>query len=188
MGMDTGTKMAMGLGILPLLEGEEEGVKPMFTEADYDKAYKEQSAKLEGKFQPGSSEIPTDVYGSNMFYANEGGLATAIPSYNTGGVNYLPSKLERDEKDYNNYVRAEGYVADGTGTGDKDKDTMLAQLADGEFVSRADAVLGAGIMSGASPKDFKGMRNAGSDFFYNQQKNLKRIYDITNGASKETKH
>ena len=40
-------------------------------------------------------------------------------------------------------------------TGDKDEDTMLAQLADGEFVSRADAVLGAGILSGANPKSFK---------------------------------
>ena len=29
---------------------------------------------------------------------------------------------------------------------------MLAQLADGEFVSRADAVLGAGILSGADQK------------------------------------
>ena len=42
---------------------------------------------------------------------------------------------------------------------------MLAQLADGEFVSRADAVLGAGILSGADPKNFKGMRKAGADFF-----------------------
>jgi hypothetical protein len=29
---------------------------------------------------------------------------------------------------------------------------MLAQLADGEFVSSADAVLGAGILSGGDPK------------------------------------
>ena len=102
-----------------------------------------------------------------------------------GGVkNYLPSKMSHDENDANNYVRAEGYVEDGAGVGDKDEDTMLAQLADGEFVSRADAVLGAGILSGADPKNFKGMRKAGADFFYNQQKQLKRIYDITN-ASKQ---
>ena len=63
---------------------------------------------------------------------------------------------------------------------------MLAQLADGEFVSRADAVLGAGIMSGASPKDFAGMRKMGAKFFYDQQKNLKRVYDITDGSNKET--
>ena len=33
-----------------------------------------------------------DVIGSNMFYANQGGLATMLPKYNQGGVNYLPSK------------------------------------------------------------------------------------------------
>ena len=79
---------------------------------------------------------------------------------------------------------ADLFTCDGAGVGDKDEDTMLAQLADGEFVSRADAVLGAGILSGADPKNFKGMRKAGADFFYNQQKQFKRIYDITN-ASKQ---
>ena len=123
-----------------------------------------------------------ETFGSNMFYANQGGLATALPKYNEGGVNYLPSKVDHDENDVNNYVRAEGYVEDGAGVGDKDEDTMLAQLADGEFVSRADAVLGAGILSGADPKNFKGMRKAGADFFYDQQKKFKRIYDITNAA------
>jgi hypothetical protein len=116
-----------------------------------------------------------------MFYANEGGLATAIPKFNKGGVNYLPSKTDHDENDYNNYVRAGGYVEDGAGTGDKDEDTMLAQLADGEFVSRADAVLGAGILSGGDPRDSKNMRKKGADFFYNQQKQFKRIYDLVHG-------
>ena len=55
---------------------------------------------------------------------------------------------------------------------------MLAQLADGEFVSRADAILGAGIMQGADPKDIKDMRAKGAKFFYNQQDQLKRIYDL----------
>ena len=182
-----GTKLALAATLLPLLEGDPEEPKPQFTEKDYEDAYKEQSKKLEGKFKPGSSELPSDVFGTNMFYANEGGLASAIPHYNTGGINYLPSKIEKDEHDYSNYERARGYVEDASGAGDKDEDTMLAQLADGEFVSRADAVLGAGIMSGASPSDFKGMRRAGADFFYKQQKNLKRIYDITNGA-KENKN
>jgi len=172
--------------VLPLLGGEEEAPKPMFTEDDYKQAYKEQSEKLQGGFEPVTDAMPSrsDVYGSNMFYANQGGLATAIPKYNQGGVNYLPSKIDHNENDVNNYVRAEGYVEDGAGVGDKDEDTMLAQLADGEFVSRADAVLGAGILSGADPKSFKGMRKAGADFFYDQQKKLKRIYDIVN-ASKQ---
>jgi hypothetical protein len=171
--------------VLPLMS-EEEVVEPVFSEEDYKKAYEEQVANLQGGFTPASSALParSEVFGSNMFYANEGGLATAISKYNQGGVNYLPSKIEHDENDVNNYVRAEGYVEDGAGVGDKDEDTMLAQLADGEFVSRADAVLGAGILSGADPKNFKGMRKAGADFFYDQQKKFKRIYDITN-ASKQ---
>ena len=178
LGMDTGTKLITASTLLPLL-GEDEEAKPQFTEEDYKQAYKEQSQKLEGKFKPVDMNVarPTmaDVTGSNMFYANQGGLANMLPKYNQGGVNYLPSKVDHDENDVNNYVRAEGYVEDGAGVGDKDEDTMLAQLADGEFVSRADAVLGAGILSGADPKNFKGMRKAGADFFYNQQKQLKRI-------------
>jgi hypothetical protein len=127
-----------------------------------------------------------DTLRSDMFYANQGGLATALPKFNKGGVNYLPSKTDHNENDYNNYIRAEGYVEDGSGNGDKDEDTMLAQLADGEFVSRADAVLGAGILSGGDPKSYKSMRKAGADFFYDQQKKLKRIYDLVNDNKSDT--
>jgi len=58
----------------------------------------------------------------------EGGLAE-VKKFNEGGINYLPSKMTHDENDSNNYVRATGYVEDGAGVGDKDEDTMLAQLA-----------------------------------------------------------
>jgi len=172
--------------VLPLLEGEEEE-DPPFTEEDYKKAYAEQSAKLEGAFVPTEDPRPTraETYGSNMFYANQGGLANMVSKFNKGGINYLPSKSDHDENDYNNYVRAEGYVEDGAGNGDKDEDTMLAQLADGEFVSRADAVLGAGILSGGDPKSYKSMRKAGADFFYGQQKQFKRIYDLVNASKKD---
>ena len=173
--------------LLPLLEGEEEDPEPPFTEEDYKKAYAEQSAKLEGAFVPTEDPRPTraETYGSNMFYANQGGLANMVSKFNKGGINYLPSKSDHDENDYNNYVRAEGYVEDGAGNGDKDEDTMLAQLADGEFVSRADAVLGAGILSGGDPKSYKSMRKAGADFFYGQQKQFKRIYDLVNASKKD---
>tara|TARA_R100000697_G_scaffold2558_1_gene5791 strand:- start:3292 stop:4179 length:888 start_codon:yes stop_codon:yes gene_type:complete len=182
-GLDTSGKIFAASAILPFLEGTVED-KPLFSEEDYKKAYKEQSQRLEGGFERPTNVMPSrsEVFGSNMFYANQGGLATAISKFNKGGINYLPSKVDHDENDVNNYVRAEGYVEDGAGVGDKDEDTMLAQLADGEFVSRADAVLGAGILSGADPKNFKGMRKAGADFFYDQQKKFKRIYDITNAA------
>jgi hypothetical protein len=116
---------------------------------------------------------------TNVLYASKGGIAE-LKKFKEGGINYLPSKLDHNEDDTSNYVRARGYVEDGTGVGDKDEDTMLAQLADGEFVSRADAILGAGIMSGANPKDMKEMRKKGAAFFYSQQAQLKRIYDLVN--------
>jgi hypothetical protein len=175
--------------VLPLLADEDEGDGGIdgYRKEDYDKAYAEQSGKLEGAFVPAENTRPTmdETLRSDMFYANQGGLATAIQKFNKGGVNYLPSKTDHDENDYNNYVRAEGYVEDGAGNGDKDEDTMLAQLADGEFVSRADAVLGAGILSGGDPKSYKSMRKAGADFFYDQQKKLKRIYDLVDASRKD---
>jgi len=116
-----------------------------------------------------------------------GGIAE-IKKFNEGGVNYLPSKVSHDENDANNYVRASGYVEDGAGVGDKDEDTMLAQLADGEFVTRADGVLGAGIIAGANPNSMKDMREKGAQYFYEQQKRYKRVFDLLkdgNGDSKQ---
>ena len=106
------------------------------------------SERAEYTMAPGAL-TPANVYDrqEEMFAARQGGLATL--KLKEGGVNYLPSKSDHDEKDANNYVRAMGYVEDGSGNGDKDEDTMLAQLADGEFVSRADAILGAGIKFGS---------------------------------------
>ena len=117
----------------------------------------------------------------------EGGLAE-VKKFNEGGINYLPSKVSHDENDANNYVRASGYVEDGSGVGDKDEDTMLAQLADGEFVTRADGVLGAGIIAGANPNSMKDMREKGAQYFYDQQKKYKRVFDLikdNNEANKE---
>jgi len=190
LGMDTGSKLVTASTLLPLLAGgdEDQGGIKGYDPEDYKKAYEEQSGKLEGAFVPAQNTRPSmdETIRSDMFYANQGGLATAIPKFNKGGVNYLPSKTDHNENDYNNYVRAQGYVEDGSGNGDKDEDTMLAQLADGEFVSRADAVLGAGILSGGDPKSYKSMRKAGADFFYDQQKKFKRIYDLVNENKSDT--
>jgi len=111
----------------------------------------------------------------------EGGLAE-VKKFNEGGINYLPSKRSHDEDDAHNYVRASGYVEDGSGTGDKDEDTMLAQLADGEFVTRADGVLGAGIIAGGNPNSMKDMREKGAQYFYEQQKRYKRVFDLLEGS------
>jgi hypothetical protein len=105
---------------------------------------------------------------------NQGGIA----AFQTGGVTNLPTKITHDEDDMNNYNRVNGYIEDGNGS--KDEDTMLAQLADGEFVTRTDGVLGAGIIAGANPKDEKDMREKGAKYFYEQQARFKRIFDLLN--------
>ena len=192
-GWSTGAKIGAGLGLATLMEGDVDEVKPPFTEEDYKKAYAEQSAKTSGlsdSFQYTPSNIM--YYGgpqtSDIYQYSQGGLASIpIQKFATGGVSYLPSKIDHDEKDTNNYVRAHGQVADGTGSGDKNEDTILAQLADGEFVSRSDAILGAGLIEGASPSSQEEMRKKGAAFFYSQQSKFKRIFDLLN-ASKKTEH
>jgi hypothetical protein len=135
-----------------------------------------------------TQSFPYDYTQGNPLYTpfNKGGIVSALPRYAHGGINYLPSKVTHDENDVHNYVRATGYVEDGSGNGDKDEDTILAQLADGEFVSRADAILGAGIMAGASPSSMKDMRAKGAAYFYEQQKRFKRIFDLLNASRKVT--
>ncbi len=192
-GWSTGAKMGAGLGLATLMEGDEDMPEPPFTEEDYKKAYAEQSAKTSGlsdSFQYTPSNIM--YYGGpqtdDIYQYSQGGLASLpIQKFATGGVSYLPSKIDHDEKDTNNYVRAHGQVADGTGSGDKNEDTILAQLADGEFVSRSDAILGAGLIEGASPSSQEEMRKKGAAFFYSQQSKFKRIFDLLN-ASKKTEH
>ena len=153
-----------GFKYIDPISGEEKTFEqPYIPEADRDP-----------DFRTGPIELSKNTF-------NTGGLAS-IPKYNTGGINYLPSKVTHDENDSNNYVRAQGYVEDGSGTGDKDEDTMLAQLADGEFVTRADGVLGAGIIAGANPESFKDMREKGASYFYEQQKRYKRVFDLLKGS------
>jgi len=148
-------------------------------EKEYDSVYKPE--------EQGLKDRRIGAYSMNVQRLNTGGLAS-IEKFNEGGINYLPSKLSHDENDSNNYVRASGYVEDGSGTGDKDEDTMLAQLADGEFVTRADGVLGAGIIAGGNPNSIKDMREKGAQYFYEQQRRYKRVFDLlkeSNGNSKQ---
>ena len=119
-------------------------------------------------------------YGMETKTMNTGGLVE-VAKFNEGG---MPTKMTHDENDSQNYKRANGYVADLTSGANKDEDTILAQLADGEFVTRTDGILGAGILMGADPNDPKGMRKKGAEFFYDQQKKMKRLYDLFN--SKKT--
>ena len=133
---------------------------------------------------------PEELYGTRTtspyqftektFYPKEyktGGLAS-IQKFNEGGMSKVPTKITHDENDINNYMRMGGYIEDDNGY--KNEDTILAQLADGEFITITDGVLGAGIIAGASPKDEKEMRAKGAKFFYEQQKRFKRIFDLLN--------
>ena len=150
---------------------------------------KEDVKGLGDKAQPSYTQSdPYNYQRGNPLYTpfNQGGIVSVLQKYSQGGINYLPSKVTHDENDVHNYTRATGYVEDGSGNGDKDEDTILAQLADGEFVSRADAILGAGIMAGASPSNFKDMRAKGASYFYEQQARFKRIFDLLDASRKVT--
>jgi hypothetical protein len=162
--------------------------RPQYTYIDPDTGQEKAYEKIYSPEEAGRGDQRMGPYSVNVQRFNTGGLSS-IQKFNEGGVNYLPSKVSHDENDANNYVRASGYVEDGAGVGDKDEDTMLAQLADGEFVTRADGVLGAGIIAGANPNSMKDMREKGAQYFYEQQKRYKRVFDLLkdskNGISKE---
>ena len=185
-------KLITGAVVAPTIaaafEETPEPEKAGYTDEEYKKAYAEQSANLQNlrdTARPTYTAISPYNYGQGSMYTfNQGGIVNALPKFSVGGINYMPSKISHDENDVNNYVRASGYVEDGSGTGDKDTDTILAQLADGEFVSRSDAVLGAGIMAGASPNNIREMRKLGASYFYDQQAKFKRIFDLLDASRK----
>jgi hypothetical protein len=188
--LGTAEKIGLGVAGASLLGGEEEDPAPVpgTTPEERAAAQAQATAQMDNLTSkrgamPTYSGSPYN-YGSNYYRFNTGGIVSALPKFSVGGINYLPSKQTHDENDVHNYVRATGYVEDGSGNGDKDEDTILAQLADGEFVSRADAILGAGIMEGASPSSMKDMRKKGAAFFYDQQAKFKRVYDLLDASRK----
>jgi len=196
-GLSTGAQLGLGLGAATLLAGEDEPVEPPegTRQEDYDAAKVKADAQLQDILNKydyeadaagvNQTQSPYNYTDNSLYSFSKGGIAE-IKKFNKGGINYLPSMTDHDKHDETNYVRAMGYVEDGSGNGDKDEDTMLAQLADGEFVSRADAILGAGIMEGGDPKSYKDMRKKGAAFFYGQQAKFKRIFDLLDASRKET--
>jgi len=160
------------MGYLDMKE-QRPGYSYIDPETGQERAYE----KIYSPEEAGRGDPRVGPYSYSVQKFNTGGI-TSIKKFNEGGVNYLPSKISHDENDSNNYVRASGYVEDGEGVGDKDEDTMLAQLADGEFVTRADGVLGAGIIAGGNPNSMKDMREKGAQYFYEQQKRYKRVFDL----------
>jgi hypothetical protein len=105
--------------------------------------------------------------------------------YNSGGIVNIAKFSEGGQALPSKFSHAGGFVKDGAGMGDEDEDTMLAQLADGEFVSRAAAVRGAGIIAGASLNNKEDQRKKGAEFFYEQQKRFKRIMDLLDASRKD---
>ena len=199
-------KIALGAAAIPLLSGDDDP-KKMYLPIPNQKYTKYANSGAAGTptgfmtrdyatginsplVQPGEYVTAEEILGdepTQQFKAvrmNTGGLAS-IARFNEGGQ-VLPSKITHDENDANNYDRANGFVLDSTGQGKDHEDTMLAQLADGEFVSRSQAVLGAGIIAGANTSDKSDQRKQGSKFFYNQQNQFKRIFDLIN--ANKTKH
>ena len=161
--------------------------RPGYTYIDPTTGQEKAYEKVYAPEEAGREDRRIGPYSMNVQRLKVGGIAQ-IQKFNEGGINYLPSKVSHNENDANNYVRASGYVEDGAGVGDKDEDTMLAQLADGEFVTRADGVLGAGIIAGANPNSMKDMREKGAQYFYEQQKRYKRVFDLLqdrNGNSEQ---
>jgi len=161
--------------------------RPGYSYIDPETGQERAYEKIYSPEEAGIGDPRLGPYSMDIRRLKTGGIAD-IKKFNEGGINYLPSKVSHDENDANNYVRASGYVEDGAGVGDKDEDTMLAQLADGEFVTRADGVLGAGIIAGGNPNSMKDMREKGAQYFYEQQKRYKRVFDLLkdrNGISKE---
>jgi len=137
-------------------------------------------------YRRGDQDPMPYAVGKQLISASTGGLATlkGIQKYNAGGQ-VLPSKMHYDENDAHNYVRANGHIVDMSDLADKDEDTVLAQLADGEFVTRADGVLGAGILAGANPGNMEEMRKKGAKYFYEQQAKYKRIFDLLRKKKQE---
>jgi hypothetical protein len=192
-GLGTGGTLALGAAAVPLLDtlgGGDDKEKPMSekvnlnypTVKDIVTRFKIRDYGTGQDKQLDIGETPEERLGSNYVSRyKEGGIA----QFNAGAlVNRLPSKTQYDETDYSIYKRAANFVTDESGNGDEDEDTMLAQLADGEFVTTAKAVLGAGIIAGANPSDKNSMRNKGAKFFYEQQARFKRVYKLLNEAKK----
>ena len=106
-----------------------------------------------------------------------GMMGMPVMGMRTGAlVDKLPSMSNTDENNPKNYKRTSGkLVVDAAGKGSEEKDTMLAQLADGEFVTKSKAVRGAGIALGANPKNKKQQRELGARFFYKQMADFDKL-------------
>ena len=143
----------------------------------------ESNGGIEG-YGPGRSVAPEGTYAPTpqvdprWFHPdNPRFLRPDVQGVKTGAlIHKLPSKTKVDENNPKNYKRTSGkLVVDSAGKGSENKDTMLAQLADGEFVTKSKAVRGAGLALGANPKDKKQQKDLGARYFYKQMAEFDKL-------------
>jgi len=137
-----------------------------------------------GGYGPGRRAMPEGTYAPTpqvdprWFHPdNPRFLRPDVQGVKTGAlIHRLPSKTKVDENNPKNYKRTSGkLVVDRAGKGSENKDTMLAQLADGEFVTKSKAVRGAGLALGADPKNKKQQKDLGARYFYKQMAEFDKL-------------
>ena len=96
--------------------------------------------------------------------------------YANGGIVAL-AKGGTPPKNVDDFPRKNGNIA---GPGTMTSDDIPAMLSDGEFVTKAVSVIGAGVREGADTVEEA--REMGSDFFYKQQNELAELGErLVNG-------
>jgi len=96
--------------------------------------------------------------------------------YANGGIVAL-AEGGMPPKNVDDFPRKNGKIA---GPGTMTSDDIPAMLSDGEFVTKAVSVIGAGVREGANT--IEEAREKGSDFFYQQQEDLAKLGErIVNG-------
>ena len=97
--------------------------------------------------------------------------------YANGGIVALAEGGTPPPKNMDDFPRKNGNIA---GPGTMTSDDIPAMLSDGEFVTKAVSVIGAGVREGADT--IEEAREMGSDFFYKQQDELAKLGErLVNG-------
>ena len=97
--------------------------------------------------------------------------------YANGGIVSLAEGGTPPPKNMDDFPRKNGNIA---GPGTMTSDDIPAMLSDGEFVTKAVSVIGAGVREGADT--IEEAREMGSDFFYKQQDELAKLGErLVNG-------
>ncbi len=114
--------------------------------------------------------LPANVPAFPSGYAGYAGYAN-------GGIARLAEGGTPTPKNMDDFPRKNGNIA---GPGTMTSDDIPAMLSDGEFVTKAVSVIGAGVREGADT--IEEAREMGSDFFYQQQDELAKLGErLVNG-------